>query len=342
MDYKKYCHKLSKLKTFDDILIALEQTGIGSLVVVDDDFILVGVITDGDIRRALLKKETDISSIINYYPEIWLDTQARQAGINHMKKIHRNILPILNQDKKVIDILCLDEISFDTVSNPVIIMAGGLGTRLHPLTKDTPKPMLPVNGKPILERIIEKLINQGFQQFYISINYLGEQIKEYFQDGAKWDVSIQYLEETKRLGTAGALYQLKNTISEPFIVMNGDIITDLNFRDLLDFRKTTNSLSTMCIYKQVHQVPFGVVEFDDLKKMVSIKEKPKNEYYVSMGIYAISPESLQYIPENEFYDMPTLFQNILDSDKFVNVYLFDGLWNDIGRVEDYKSANLLN
>lgn len=342
MDFKKYCQKLSDLKTFDDVLLALERTGVGSLVVVDESFKLVGLITDGDIRRALLKKEIDVETIINKKPEAWLDTHARQAGINHMKKIHRNILPIINQENTLVDVLCLDEISFDTIDNPVVIMAGGLGTRLYPLTKETPKPMLLINGKPILERIIEKLILQGFQNFYISINYLGNQIKQYFEDGERWGVSIKYIEETKRLGTAGALFQLKKVIEEPFVVMNGDIITDLDFRSFLNFHQVTNSSSTMCLYKQIHQVPFGVVEFDSDFKITSMREKPKNEYYVNMGIYTISPHALQYIPENEYYDMPTLFQNLIDDKKAVNVFIFDGLWNDIGRVEDYKSANFIN
>lgn len=339
MNLKKYCHKLSDLRTFDDILIALEQTGVGSLVIVDDEAYLLGVVTDGDIRRALLKKETSINNIINLDPEFWLETQSRQSGINHMKNIHRNILPIVTQTKKVIDVLCLNEISFDTISNPIVIMAGGLGTRLYPLTKETPKPMLPINGKPILERIIEKLISQGFQNFYISINYLGEQIKNYFQNGEKWDISIKYLEETKRLGTAGALFQLKKIIKEPFVVMNGDIITDLDFRGFLTFHLQKNSLATMCLYKQIHQIPFGVVEFDANFSITSMQEKPKNEYYVNMGIYTVSPLVLKYIPENEHYDMPTLFQNLIDDNKETNVFVFDGLWNDIGRVEDYKSAN---
>ncbi|MDX4059300.1 nucleotidyltransferase family protein [Aliarcobacter skirrowii] len=339
MNFKKYCHKLSNLKIFDDVLVALEQTGVGSLVVIDETSRLVGLITDGDIRRALLKKETNIEAIINKKPEAWLDTQSRQAGINHMKKIHRNILPIVDKENKLVDVLCLDEISFDTIDNPVVIMAGGLGTRLYPLTKETPKPMLLINGKPILERIIEKLITQGFQNFYISINYLGEQIKEYFKDGSKWDISIKYIEETKKLGTAGALFQLKKMIHKPLIVMNGDIITDLDFRHFLTFHQEMNSLSTMCLSKQIHQVPFGVVEFDNNFNIVSMKEKPKHEYYVNMGIYVVSPEVLHYIPENEYYDMPTLFQNLINDKKNARVFVFDGLWNDIGRVEDYKSAN---
>ncbi len=342
MNFKKYCYCLSQLKIFDDVLNAVENVGVGSIIIVNDNFKLIGIITDGDIRRALLKKENNIDKIINKNPEVWTNLQSRQSGITHLKKIHRNILPIVNNEKIVVDILCLDEINFDTISNPVIIMAGGLGTRLYPLTKDTPKPMLHINGKPLLERILEKLILQGFQNFYISINYLGEQIKEYFGDGNKWDISIKYIEETQRLGTAGALFYLKEKIHEPFLVMNGDIITDLDFRNLLNNHVDDKSFSTMCVYKQFHQIPFGVVEFNNDKKIINMKEKPKNEYFINMGIYAISPESLKYIPDNEYFEMPTLFQNILDDDKLSDVYLFDGLWNDIGRLEDYKSANDIN
>lgn len=340
MNFKKYCYKIACLKKVDDLLIALEHTGVGSVVVVDGDFKLLGLVTDGDIRRAILKKETKIENIINSKPEIWLNTRTIKAGINYMKKIHRNILPVVNDDGIVVDILCLNEISFDSISTPVVIMAGGLGTRLYPLTKETPKPMLLANGKPILERIIDRLASQGFGNFYISINYLGEQIKDYFQDGSKLGVSIQYIEETKRLGTAGSLFELKNSIHEPFIVMNGDIVTDLDFRQFLDFHKKTNGLCTMCLCKQVYQIPFGVVEFDDDSNIIKISEKPNNEYYVNMGIYVVSPGVIKYIPNDQYYDMPSLFQNLIDDSKKTKVFLFDGFWSDIGRIEDYRSINL--
>lgn len=168
---------------------------------------------------------------------------------------------------------------------------------------------------------------------------MGEQIKEYFKDGSKWDISIKYIEETKKLGTAGSLFQLKKMIHKPLIVMNGDIITDLDFISFLNFHQKTGSLSTMCLYKQVHQILLSR-EFDSDFKIISMKEKPKHEYYVNMGIYIVSPEVLHYIPENEYYDMSTLFQNLINDKKNARVFVFDGLWNDIGRVEDYKLANL--
>jgi dTDP-glucose pyrophosphorylase len=337
MSFKKYCYQLSELKTFDDVLMALENTGVGSLIVVDKIFHLIGIVTDGDVRRALLNKKTDIESIINKSPETWSNSKPRQQGINYLKQIKRNILPIIDSNNTIVDVLCLSEINFNVMSNTVVIMAGGLGSRLYPLTKDTPKPMLLVNNKPILERIIEKLIDNGFKKFYISINYLGEQIKDYFQDGLKWNISIKYIEETKKLGTAGSISYLNNKIKEPFIVMNGDIITDLNFIDLINFHLKTKNLSTMCVYRKSYQIPFGVIEFNNKKEITHIKEKPKNEYYINMGIYVLNPKILKYIPNDTFYDMPTLFQKLIDDNISSNVYLFDGLWTDIGQIDDYKS-----
>lgn len=320
----------------------LEKTGIGSVVIIDDEYTLLGIVTDGDIRRAILSKENDIRKIINFHPKTWSYARSIKQGINHMRHVRKDVLPVTNDEGKLVDVLCLDEISFEVVPNPVVIMAGGLGTRLQPLTNNTPKPMLPINGKPILERIIEKLISQGFQEFYISINYLGEQVRDYFGDGSKWDVSIRYIEENKRLGTAGALYKIKDIIKMPFVVMNGDVLTDLDFKSLLSNHQKYASLATMCVYRQTYQIPFGVVTFDSDKHIVSMQEKPLNEYYVNMGIYSISPEILAHIPHDEFFDMPTLFQKVLDSGGVASVYDFDGLWNDIGRIEDYQSVNIIN
>jgi len=341
VDYQKYCFTLQSDTTVNDIISKIDKVGIGSIVVVDTSFRLVGIVTDGDVRRAILEDKLELKNIINYHPDTWPITKTIQSGITHLKKIRRNILPVIDSDKYVKDIINLQDSSYDIVDNYVVLMAGGLGTRLMPLTKDIPKPLLPINGKPILERIIEKLIAQGFINFYISINYLGEKIKDYFGDGSRWDTNIKYIEEDKRLGTAGALSKIKNILKEPFIVMNGDIITDLNFRELLDFHIKNNSMATMCVYKQIHQIPFGVVEFDTNSNILALKEKPKQEYYINMGIYTLNPEIENYIPDDTFFDMPTLFENLIDDNKICNVYNFDGIWNDIGRIEEYKEINLI-
>ena len=341
MNYEKYCLIKSEETTFKDVVNAIEHNGIGAVIIVDKVFKILGIVTDGDVRRCVLQSTFDIASLINNEPDVWPASKSKASGINHLKKMHRNILPIVNEAKEVIDIICLDEINFNMIDNYVVLMAGGLGTRLMPLTKELPKPMLPINGKPILERIIEKLMEEGFQNFYISINYLGSKIKEYFGDGSKWDINIQYIEEDKRLGTAGALSKIKNMLEEPFLVMNGDLITDLNFRDLLEYNIEKNSMATMCVYEQTHQIPFGVVEFNKENTITELKEKPKHKYYINMGIYALHPEACMYIPDDTFFDMPTLFQKLIDEDKTCNIYHFDGIWNDIGRLDEYKAINLL-
>ena len=341
MNYLRYCKKISEIKTVHDLLVSIDQIGVGSIVIISENYHLVGIVSDGDIRRALINNEEHIDKIINKNPKVWTSDKSRQSAITHLKKIKRNLLPVINAEGKVVDVVCLNEINFKNVENEVIIMAGGLGTRLHPLTKDTPKPMLPINGKPILERILEKLIDQGFYKYYISINYMGEKIKEYFQDGSKWDIEIKYIEETKRLGTAGALAYLKDNINKPFIVMNGDIITDLNFLDLLNYNLNTESLATMSVYKKSYEIPFGVVEFDKSFKINSLKEKPKEEYYINMGIYVLKPEVLKHIPKGEYFDMPSLFQKIINDKKVCNAFVFDGLWNDVGHIDEYQALNFL-
>jgi dTDP-glucose pyrophosphorylase len=341
MNYKKYCLIKSEETTFKDVVNAIEQNGIGAVIIVDKVFKILGIVTDGDVRRCVLQSTYDLTYLINTEPDVWPSSKSKISGVNYLKKIHRNILPIVNKENQVIDIICLDEINFNMIDNYVVLMAGGLGTRLMPLTKELPKPMLPINGKPILERIIEKLIAEGFQNFYISINYLGSKIKEYFGDGTKWGINIKYIEEDKRLGTAGALSKIKNILKDPFLVMNGDIITDLNFKDLLEYNIEKCSMATMCLYKQEYQIPFGVVEFNKENRIIKLKEKPKYKYYINMGIYALHPEACMYIPDDIFFDMPTLFQKLIDKNKSCDVYHFDGAWNDIGRLDEYKSINLL-
>lgn len=332
---------LSEHTIFKDIVHAIQKNGIGAIIIVDTNFQLIGIVTDGDIRRCILESTFDIDSLINTKPDVWSVSKNRKSGINHLRKIHRTILPVIDNTNTVIDAILLDEVNFNMIDNYVVLMAGGLGSRLMPLTENIPKPLLPINGKPILERIIVKLIDQGFQNFYISINYLGDKIKEYFGDGSQWDVNISYIEENKRLGTAGALHKIKNILKDPFLVMNADVITDLDFRSLLYKNIKENSFATMCVYKQSHQIPFGVVEFDDHYKIKALKEKPKHEYFINMGIYALNPKTAQYIPDDEFFDMPTLFQKLIDDKKSCDVYYFSGLWNDIGRLEDYRAINSL-
>jgi len=218
------------------------------------------------------------------------------------------------------------------------LMAGGLGSRLGELTKDTPKPLLKVGTKPILEVILENFISHGFHRFYISVNYKAEMIRDYFGDGSRWGVEIRYLHEHKRLGTAGALSLLPDNPTLPVLVMNGDLLTKVNFRQLIDFHNETNSKATMCVREFELQVPYGVVQIAN-HRLRAIEEKPVQRFFVNGGIYVLSPDMLQFIPEDSFYDMPTLFDEIIARGEETSVFPIREYWIDIGRADDFERAN---
>jgi NDP-sugar pyrophosphorylase family protein len=219
-------------------------------------------------------------------------------------------------------------------------MSGGLGSRLGSLTSETPKPMLPLRGKPILEHIIENFKLQGFYKFVLCLNHKASVIQDYFKDGQQWGVTISYTIESKRLGTAGALSLLNHfEISNPAIIVNGDIITNLDFSDALNFHINSKSDATMCVRSQTIDVPYACVDFDDNMILKSLIEKPKIEHFVNAGIYILNPMVLKHVPKDEFYDMPTLFQDFIKLKKQTMVYRFEDYWIDIGQPTDYANAN---
>ncbi|ODB35885.1 hypothetical protein BB427_16390 [Pseudoalteromonas sp. BMB] len=221
---------------------------------------------------------------------------------------------------------------------PVVIMAGGLGTRLGELTKDQPKPMLNVGGKPILETIVSNLKKEGFRKFIFTVNYRSEQIIEYFGQGEKLGVDIQYVKEYKRMGTAGSLSLLTEPVDGPMVIMNGDILTKTNLKEMLYFHLATNSDATMCVQNMEYVVPFGVVDVDDTQ-VININEKPTERKMVNAGMYILNGDLLKMIPEDAFYDMTTLLQSLLDKHK-VSVFPTSDYWIDIGREQDFHKANV--
>lgn len=331
----KYNHSLS----FKEILRLLDVTGQGFLSFVDDNNKLVGIITDGDVRRAILDGKTKINEVINFNPVTITENIDRNKIINQLKMLHRRHMPIVNFNKELIEVITLDDYEFNFKPNYVVIMAGGLGSRLGNLTKNTPKPMLKVKNKPILERIVNKFLKHKFNNFIFCVNYKSEVIEEYFKDGKEFGVNIKYIKEEKRLGTAGALSLIDFDIKEDFIVANGDIITDLNYSDLLSFHKSENSIATMCIKKFHHQIPYAVIEKDERQTLLGIIEKPMQEYHINSGIYVLSKEILGRIPKNTFYDMPTLFEELLMSNNCPKTFEIDDYWLDIGLPDDYEKAN---
>jgi NDP-sugar pyrophosphorylase family protein len=212
--------------------------------------------------------------------------------------------------------------------NWVVLMAGGLGTRLRPLTEDCPKPMLPVGGKPILESILESFVEQGFRRFFFSVNYKAEMVQDHFGDGSRWGVRIDYLHEDRRLGTAGALSLLDDRPDAPLVVMNGDLLTRASFDKLLDFHYAQSATATMTVRDYDFQVPYGVVKIDGTQ-IVSIEEKPVQKFFVSAGIYVLSPS---------VFDMPSLFSRLINEGQKVAAYPLKEYWLDIGRIEEFERA----
>jgi dTDP-glucose pyrophosphorylase len=322
-------------------LTIIDEGTMRMAIVVDESNKLLGILNDGDIRRALLEGyslEDSIEKIYNKTPLICNMNDSKNMIIQ--KAIKRKVyqIPIVDNDNRLIDVEDLATLLTNVNrKNKVILMAGGLGTRLRPLTEDTPKPLLKVGTKPILQTIIENFENYGFKDIILSVNYKADMIKEYFKDGSEFRVNIEYLEEDKRLGTAGALSLLKEKPNEPFFVMNADLLTNVNFTHLLDFHSFGNSMATMCVREYDFQVPYGVIKTDG-DKISSIVEKPVHKFFVNAGIYLLSPKVLEYIPDDTFYDMPTLFDKLIKENKNVLSFPIHEYWLDIGKMEDFHRA----
>ncbi len=334
-----------KLKNNSTIKEALEIIDKGSMqiaLVVDENDMLLGTLTDGDIRRGLLKGfdlTSSIEQIVFKTPTIAKisDTKEDILKIALSKKLHQ--IPIVDDCGKIVGIKEIEELvkPKDKI-NKVVLMVGGLGTRLRPLTETTPKPMLKVGNKPILQTIVEKFAEYGYTNIVMCVNYKSDIIQDYFKDGSDFGVKIEYILEEQRMGTAGALSLLRDKPNEPFFVMNGDLLTNVNFEHLHNYHIATNSMATMCVREYDFQVPYGVVNIKD-SKIVSIEEKPIHKFFVSAGIYMLSSEVLNYIPKNEFFDMPTLFEKLISLNKNTVSFPIREYWLDIGRMEEYKKAN---
>ena len=324
-----------------DVLSIIDESAMQIALVVDDGCHLLGTITDGDIRRALLRGETldtpvlrfmnsnPITGLIDEDPHIWQRTMERYS-LQH--------LPLLDANG------CIQELTRKTQpqepqrSNTVVLMAGGMGTRLYPLTQQRPKPLLKVGEKPIIQTIIENFISQGFSDFKICINYLGEKIKDFCGDGSRWNVNIDYIEEDKRLGTAGALSLLPQRPDKPFFVMNGDVLTKVDFVRLLVFHEKQKNLATMCVREYRYQIPYGVVKLDQ-HRIVDLKEKPVEYYNVNAGVYLLEPAVLDYIPANQYFDMTRLFEVMMERNLQVGSFPLREYWMDVGRMEDFEQAH---
>ena len=320
---------------------AITEGSLQIALVVDSEGKLLGTVTDGDIRKAILAgKDLDITAgeAMRSQP-ITSESKTPRAAILKLmrqKRIHQ--MPLVDDQGRVVDVLTVDDmIGAAHKPNAVVIMAGGLGTRLHPLTEETPKPMLKVGGKPILETIIQSFIDQGFTNFFVSVNYKANIISEYFGDGSRLGAKINYLHEKSRLGTAGGLSLLPRDIHAPIIVMNGDLLTRISVDALLDFHERESAVATMVVREDHYQVPYGVVEVDGTQ-IVGVEEKPIQRHLVNAGIYVISQDGLNNIPGDTFYDMPTHFAKLAANGHRTAAFPLHEYWVDIGRLDELERA----
>jgi len=330
--------------TIGDAIEAINAGGYDIALVIDADRRLLGTVTDGDVRRGFiagLDRTAPITKVMNDSPFTEIPGVDRTALLDKMNSSQLRQVPLLDGDGRIVGLVHIRELTppVEVRSNTVVLMAGGLGQRLQPLTNNTPKPLLNVGEKPILETILESFVEQKFGNFYIAVNYRASDIIEYFGDGSKWNVNIRYLQEEKRLGTAGALTLMPERATAPVIVMNGDLLTRFAFQDLLDYHEQQLSSATMCVRQYDIQVPFGVVQTDG-QKIRMIDEKPVQRFLVNAGVYVLNPDVLELIPHDQYFDMTELFGQILGDKLNTAAFPIYEYWLDVGRMDDLKKANV--
>nr|WP_257214892.1 nucleotidyltransferase family protein [Sphingomonas sp. R-74633] len=276
---------------------------------------------------------------MNEHPHCASATDSTESILATMRSAALHQIPVLDERGIVIGLRLIDDFLAPTArDNWVVIMAGGLGSRLRELTKSTPKPMLPVGPRPLLETIVRNFVGQGFTSIYIAVNYLGEQIEEHFGDGARFDADIRYLREDQRMGTAGPLGLLPERPALPILVTNADVLTKQNFGAMIDDHVGHDTEITVGVRTYDMQVPFGVVRQSE-GRVVAIEEKPVSSYTISAGMNVISPGCLDLIPRNQFYDMPSLFSEAVGAGKLVRTYNVESYWLDVGQPHEYERAN---
>lgn len=327
--------------TIQQAIHSLETSSMKIVLAVSEGDKLVGTLSDGDIRRAFLrglKLESVIDDVIQRNPlavppEIGRDLVLQLMQINKIQQ-----LPIVNQEGKVVGLhVWNDIIAPKAIDNMMLIMAGGKGTRLRPHTENCPKPMLEVGGKPMLQHIIEKARADGFQNFVVSLHYLGHIVEEHFGDGSRYKVHIEYLREDAPLGTAGCLSLLSKIPELPFIVTNGDVLTDIHYNEFLDFHNRHEANATMAVRQYEVQNQFGVVRTKGIE-IEGFEEKPVYRSHVNAGIYVLEPCVLKYLERQQHCDMPTLFERIKQNAGRTIVYPMHEPWLDVGRPEDLANA----
>jgi dTDP-glucose pyrophosphorylase len=333
---------VAETATVREAMSRLNATASGVLLVADADGRLRGTLSDGDIRRWLLAgRDMDDAAlqVANPRPVTLPPHEGLGAAQALMQRHDIHLIPVVDASGRLIDFWTRSHHALRETT-PVVVMAGGLGMRLRPLTENTPKPMLEVGGIPLLERILAQFVAQGISRFFFSVNYLGDKIEAHFGDGARWGVEIRYLRETMRLGTGGPLSLLPRAeiASDCVVVINGDVIAEVNIPGLIAHHRASAASMTVCVRSYNQTVPFGVVALED-GRITGIHEKPTFTHHINAGIYCVGVDALPLIPANEPFDMPTLVTRLIEGGRRCVVQPLPGFWIDIGSHDDYNRAN---
>lgn len=332
---------LSINSNIEQAIYVLNEAALKIALITDAKGILIGTVSDGDIRRGLLQGlnlASPIESIIHRNAIVVSSELSHDSVMHLMKSSKIQQIPIVDEKMKLLGLHLWDEMNpVPARSNLMVIMAGGKGTRLHPFTENCPKPMLLVGGKPILEHILDRARVEGFSHFVVAIYYLGDMIEEYFGDGSRFGVKIEYLRESSPLGTAGALSLISHAPDSAIIVTNGDVLTDIRYGDLLDFHKGEMAAATMAVRIYESQNPFGVVETEG-NKIIGYEEKPISRSQINAGVYVVEPSVLGLLVKSEACDMPTLFERLKNQAERTVAYLIYEPWLDVGNPTDLVQA----
>jgi dTDP-glucose pyrophosphorylase len=335
---------ISQTDTMETAIKVLELESLRIVMVVDKNDRFVGTVTDGDIRRGLIKRLTMDTAIIDimFKESIVASVKDDKASIlAKMRELDILQIPIIDDDGKIIGLETLQHLLKDKRhDNPIFLMAGGFGKRLQPLTNNIPKPLLTIGKKPILENILEQFIAAGFHCFYISTHFKSEMVQEHFGDGSDWGVTIEYVHEDIPLGTAGGLGLLPDNLPDlPILMMNGDLLTKIDFEKLLHFHMQSNGIATMCVRKYDFQVPYGVIQSED-QKVVGIVEKPMHSFFVNAGIYVLESDLVKNISGKSHIDMTNLLEDQIHKGMSINMFPIYEYWLDIGQKDQLEQARI--
>jgi dTDP-glucose pyrophosphorylase len=333
-------HTISKDKTAREALVQLNELGSNAILfVIDENYTLIGSLTDGDIRRGLINEidiQSNVTSFIQPNPKFIVKNDYSVLDIIELRKNHFKILPVVDDEKKIVNIINFNHLK-SYLPIDTVIMAGGRGERLKPLTNETPKPLLKIGNKPILEHHIDNLAKYGIDDFWISINYLGEQIVDYFKQGQQKNISINYITEDKPLGTMGSVSYLQDNHHQYILITNSDLLTNIDYEDFfINFVENNADFSVISIPYKV-EIPYAILELND-NILKDFKEKPTYIYQSNGGVYLMKKELLDYIPTDKFFNATDMMELLIQEKKKVINYSHNGYWLDIGKHEDFNQA----